>query len=89
MAGNWDKVKGKAKEVAGAVTGDKSTENKGKLEQAKGSAKNAGENLKERAKEVGASVKVRTKEALDGPADKVKEVAERVERGTKPDPDHT
>ena len=89
MAGTWDKVKGKAKEVAGAITGDKSTENKGKLEQAKGSAKNAGENLKERAKEAGANVKERAKEALDRPADKVKDVAERVERGTKPDPDHT
>jgi uncharacterized protein YjbJ (UPF0337 family) len=76
MAGTWDKLKGKAKEVAGAATGDKGTENKGKLEQAKGSVKNAGQNLKERAKE-----------KLGRAADEAKDVAERVERDTKPDPD--
>jgi uncharacterized protein YjbJ (UPF0337 family) len=76
MAGLMDKAKGKAKEVAGAVTGDESTENEGKLDQAKGSMKNAGENLKDRAKE-----------ALGGAADKAKDSAERVERSTSRDPD--
>ena len=88
MAGTWDKLKGKANEMAGAVTGDKGTENKGKLEQTKGSVKQAGENLKDRAKETGANMKERAKEALDRPAEKMKDVAERVERGTKPGPDH-
>ncbi|MGZ6071270.1 MAG: CsbD family protein [Myxococcaceae bacterium] len=77
MGGLIDKAKGKAKEVAGAVTGDESTENEGKLDQAKGSMKNAGENLKDRAKE-----------ALGGAADKAKDAAERVERSTSRDPDH-
>ena len=76
MAGMIDKAKGKAKEVAGAVTGDEATENEGKLDQAKGSVKNAGENLKDRAKE-----------ALGGAADKAKETAERAERSTSRDPD--
>jgi uncharacterized protein YjbJ (UPF0337 family) len=38
---NVDKAKGRAKEAAGAVTGDKSLKNKGRADQAKGSAKNA------------------------------------------------
>ena len=77
MGGFIDKLKGKTKEVAGAVTGDKGTENEGKIDQAKGSVKNAGENLKERGKDV-----------LGRSADKAKDVAERVERGTKPHPKH-
>ena len=71
-----DKVKGKVKEVAGAAAGDESLENEGKLDQAKGSMKKAGENLKDRAKE-----------ALGGAADGAKDVAEGVERKTRPDPD--
>ena len=77
MAGFIDKAKGKVKEVAGAITGDKATENEGKLDQAKGSVKNAGENLKDRAKE-----------ALGGAADKAKDTADRAERSTSRDPDH-
>ena len=38
---------GKAKEAAGKVTGDKSTENEGKLDQAKSSLKDAGEKVKD------------------------------------------
>jgi uncharacterized protein YjbJ (UPF0337 family) len=41
MAGTGDKLKGKANEAAGKVTGDKKQELKGKLQQTKGSAKNA------------------------------------------------
>ncbi len=76
MAGLTDKLKGKVKEVAGAATNDPGTENEGKLDQAKGSLKNAGENLKERAKE-----------ALAGSAEKAKEAAERAEEKTRRDPD--
>jgi uncharacterized protein YjbJ (UPF0337 family) len=76
MGGLTDKVKGKVKEAAGAVTGDESLENEGKLDQAKGSVKNAGENMKDRAKET-----------LGGAADKAKDMAEDVEQKTRPDPD--
>jgi uncharacterized protein YjbJ (UPF0337 family) len=71
-----DKLKGKVKEVAGAATNDRSTENEGKLDQAKGNLKKAGENLKDRAKE-----------ALGGAADKAKEGSEKVERDTRREPD--
>jgi len=38
---NIDKVKGRAKEAAGAVSGNKRLKNEGRADQAKGSAKNA------------------------------------------------
>jgi uncharacterized protein YjbJ (UPF0337 family) len=38
---------GKAKEAVGKVTGDKSTENEGKADQAKASLKEAGEKVKD------------------------------------------
>jgi uncharacterized protein YjbJ (UPF0337 family) len=41
MSGLGDKVEGKAKEVKGAVTGDKKTEIKGKAQGAKGDVKDA------------------------------------------------
>jgi uncharacterized protein YjbJ (UPF0337 family) len=40
-------VAGKAKEHAGKVTGDKSTESEGKKDQTKSSVKKAGENVKD------------------------------------------
>ncbi|MEO9139917.1 MAG: CsbD family protein [Jatrophihabitans sp.] len=40
-------VTGKGKEALGSVTGDKSTENEGKKDQAKSDLKNAGENVKD------------------------------------------
>jgi uncharacterized protein YjbJ (UPF0337 family) len=42
-----DDVGGKAKEALGKVTGDKSTENEGKVDQAKSSLKDAGEKIKD------------------------------------------
>ena len=42
-----DDVGGKAKETLGKVTGDKSTENEGKVDQAKSSLKDAGEKIKD------------------------------------------
>ncbi|HUM10970.1 MAG TPA: CsbD family protein [Myxococcaceae bacterium] len=74
MAGLTDKVKGKVKELAGEVADDPGLENEGKLDQAKGSMKNAGENLKEKAKE-----------ALGVPAEEAKEAAERAEEKTRRD----
>jgi uncharacterized protein YjbJ (UPF0337 family) len=38
---NIDKAKGRAKEAAGALTGDKRLKNEGRVDQAKGSAKKA------------------------------------------------
>jgi uncharacterized protein YjbJ (UPF0337 family) len=38
---NMDKAKGRAKEAAGALTGDKGLKGRGRAEQAKGSVKNA------------------------------------------------
>lgn len=40
-------VKGKAKEAAGAATGDSSLKNKGRADQAKSSVKKAGEKVKD------------------------------------------
>ena len=42
-----DDLAGKAKEGLGKVTGDKSTENEGKIDQAKSSLKDAGEKVKD------------------------------------------
>jgi uncharacterized protein YjbJ (UPF0337 family) len=42
------RAKGKAKEAVGDVTGNRGLERKGKTDQAKGKAKNVGENVKER-----------------------------------------
>ena len=41
------KLGGKAKEAIGKVTGDKSTENEGKRDQAKANLKSAGEKVKD------------------------------------------
>jgi len=38
---NIDKAKGRVKEAAGAVTGDRHLKNEGRVDQAKGSTKNA------------------------------------------------
>ncbi|MDT5099523.1 MAG: hypothetical protein QOC76_3260 [Mycobacterium sp.] len=42
-----DDLGGKAKEAAGRATGDSSTENEGKVDQAKASLKDAGEKVKD------------------------------------------
>jgi uncharacterized protein YjbJ (UPF0337 family) len=42
-----DDLGGKAKEAAGKVTGDDSTKNEGKVDQAKSSLKDAAENVKD------------------------------------------
>jgi len=42
-----DNAGGKAKEALGKVTGDRSTENEGKLDQAKSNLKDAGEKIKD------------------------------------------
>lgn len=41
MAGKTDEVKGRAKQAAGVVTGDKALENEGKVDRATGKVKKA------------------------------------------------
>ena len=45
-----DDAGGKAKEAVGRVSGDRSTENEGRKDQAKANLKNAGENVKDAVK---------------------------------------
>lgn len=56
-----DKVEGKAKEVAGDVTGDKETKAEGMLEQAVGKAKEIASDVADAAQEVGEKIQ----DALD------------------------
>jgi uncharacterized protein YjbJ (UPF0337 family) len=44
------RAKGKVKEVAGAATGNRRLEAKGKTDQAKGKAKNVGEKIKDKVR---------------------------------------
>jgi uncharacterized protein YjbJ (UPF0337 family) len=46
-ANKIDNLGGKAKEALGKVTGDKDTQNKGKVDQAKSNLKDAGEKIKD------------------------------------------
>jgi uncharacterized protein YjbJ (UPF0337 family) len=45
---NVDKAKGRAKEAAGAVSGNKRLKNEGRADQAKGSVKNAADKVADR-----------------------------------------
>jgi uncharacterized protein YjbJ (UPF0337 family) len=49
---NMDKMKGKAKEAAGRMTDNERLEAEGKIDQAKGDMKSAGEKAKDAAKDV-------------------------------------
>jgi uncharacterized protein YjbJ (UPF0337 family) len=51
-SGTTDKAKGRVKEAAGALSGDKKLKNEGKADQAIGSAKNAAEKVLDKAKEL-------------------------------------
>jgi uncharacterized protein YjbJ (UPF0337 family) len=42
---NIDKAKGRVKQAAGALSGDRELKNKGRVEEAKGSVKNAGDKV--------------------------------------------
>ena len=46
---NIDKAKGRAKQAAGALTGDRHLKNEGRVEEAKGSTKNAVDKLADAA----------------------------------------
>jgi uncharacterized protein YjbJ (UPF0337 family) len=51
-SGTTDKVKGRVKEAAGALTDDEKLKNEGKADQAIGKAKNVAENVLDKAKKV-------------------------------------
>lgn len=51
-SGTTDKVKGRVKEAAGALTDDKKLKNEGKVDQAVGKMKNAAEKVLDKTKEV-------------------------------------
>ena len=50
--GTADDLKGRVKEAGGALTGDKSLKNEGKVDQGVGGMKNAIDNLGDKAKDV-------------------------------------
>ncbi|MBB0245463.1 CsbD family protein [Streptomyces alkaliphilus] len=54
--GTTDKLKGKAKEMVGKVTGDRRKEQEGKTDQAKGKTKETFDDVKGKAKGVGDSL---------------------------------
>lgn len=56
MSGTTDKIKGNVKEAVGKVTGDKSLEAEGKVDQAKGAAKNAARDVGDAVKGAGDSL---------------------------------
>ncbi|MEV1081171.1 CsbD family protein [Streptomyces sp. NPDC050211] len=55
--GRADKMKGKAKEMTGKVTGDREMQTEGKLEQARAEAKKLKGKAQERIKQTGRSAK--------------------------------
>lgn|GEM_PF-419203 len=72
------KLAGMAKEAIGKATGDKSTENEGKRDQAKANLKDSGEKVKEageKVKEAGGKLKEEAAEKLKDAGGKLKEEA--------------
>ena len=57
MDGTADDLKGRAKEAAGAVTGDNDLKREGKADQAAGKAKDVVEDIKDKAEDVVDKVK--------------------------------
>ena len=51
VQGSWEQAKGKAKEVAGKVTGDTKTEAEGKAQKTAGKVQNAVGGMKDAVKE--------------------------------------
>jgi len=58
MSGKTDRIKGRAKEAAGALLGDKRLEREGKIERVTGS-------VKEKAREAVRNIKDKTKEVVN------------------------
>ena len=57
MGGDSDKIAGKVKEAAGAITGDQDLKAEGEKQQVAGDVKNAGEKVKDKAEELGEKIK--------------------------------
>jgi uncharacterized protein YjbJ (UPF0337 family) len=52
MSGTTDKIKGRVKEAAGALTNDKRLKNEGKVDQASGAVKDGVEKVVEKVRDV-------------------------------------
>jgi uncharacterized protein YjbJ (UPF0337 family) len=81
MAGLGDKVAGKAKEVQGAVSGDESRANEGRMQQTKGNLEDAAQGVKDTAqgaaRQVAGSASGDEGEELHGRAQRTKGDIER------------
>ena len=73
MGATSDQVKGKAKEAAGTVTGNKDLESEGKADRRTGEAKEKIENATDKVEEVVGKVKDKAEESMD----KVKDTFDR------------
>jgi len=62
--GTADKVKGRVKEAAGAISGDEGLKNQGRVDQAAGKAKNALEEVVDKVEGLAAKVKKKVKKAV-------------------------
>ena len=51
MGGEWDRIEGTAKDLQGEVTGDKSTEAEGNLQEARGEGKDKWDEVTDSAEE--------------------------------------
>jgi uncharacterized protein YjbJ (UPF0337 family) len=51
MDGKTDEAKGRVKEAAGALTGDRDLKNEGKVDQARGKVKNAVDDIADKVKD--------------------------------------
>lgn len=67
-----DKAKGRVKEAAGALTGGRHLKHKGRVDQAKSSAKNAADKVGDAVAEGAEKAKSSTKNAADKVGDTVK-----------------
>jgi uncharacterized protein YjbJ (UPF0337 family) len=73
MSGKSDQVKGRAKEAAGILTGNKELESEGKADRRTGEAKEKVDHFKDKVDDVTDKAKAK----VDGMADKVKDALDR------------
>jgi uncharacterized protein YjbJ (UPF0337 family) len=59
---NTEDLKGRAKEAAGALTGDESLKNEGRIDQAAAKVKDAVDSVKEKAADVAEKIEARLRE---------------------------
>ena len=65
MSGTTDQVKGRVKEAAGDLTGDKSLQHEGKADRVGGEVKEKAESFKEKVEGAVDSVRDKVKDAVD------------------------